>query len=35
MVYSFFLAYLVALLAAWYPAVRASQVNIIAAIKNE
>jgi len=35
MIYSFFLAYLVALLAAWYPAVRASQVNIIAAIKNE
>ena len=35
MIYSFFLAYLVALLAAWYPAIRASQVNIIAAIKNE
>ena len=35
MIYSFFLAYLVALLAAWYPAVRASQVNIISAIKNE
>lgn len=35
MIYSFFLAYLVALLAAWYPAVRASRVNIIAAIKNE
>ena len=35
MIYSFFLAYLVALLAAWYPAVRASQVNIIAVIKNE
>jgi hypothetical protein len=27
MIYSFFLAYLVALLAAWYPAVRASQVK--------
>ena len=35
MIYSFFLAYLVALLAAWYPAIRASKVNIIAAIKNE
>lgn len=35
MITSFFLAYMVALLAAWYPAVRASKVNIIAAIKNE
>jgi putative ABC transport system permease protein len=35
MISSFFLAYLVALLAAWYPAVRASNVNIISAIKNE
>ncbi|VAW31841.1 hypothetical protein MNBD_CHLOROFLEXI01-1868, partial [hydrothermal vent metagenome] len=35
MIYSFFLAYFVALLAAWYPAVRASNVNIISAIKNE
>lgn len=35
MVYSFLIAFGVALLAAWYPAVRASRVNIIAAIKHE
>lgn len=35
MIYSFFIALLVALLAAWYPAVRASNVNIIEAIKHE
>jgi putative ABC transport system permease protein len=35
MVYSFFIAFAVALGAAWYPAVRASRVNIIEAIKNE
>jgi putative ABC transport system permease protein len=35
MVYSFFIAFVVALLAAWYPAVRASGVNIIEAIKHE
>ncbi|NKQ37765.1 MAG: ABC transporter permease [Chloroflexi bacterium] len=35
MIYSFFIALIVALLAAWYPAVRASNVNIIEAIKHE
>lgn len=35
MVVAFFLALLLALAAAWYPAVRAGRVNIIAAIKNE
>lgn len=35
MVYSFFIAFAVAIGAAWYPAVRASRVNIIEAIKNE
>lgn len=35
MVYSFFIAFAVAVGAAWYPAVRASRVNIIEAIKNE
>lgn len=35
MAYSFLLAFFVAIAAAWYPAVRASRVNIIAAIKHE
>lgn len=35
MAYSFLVAFVVALTAAWYPAVRASQVNIVAAIKHE
>lgn len=35
MVYSFFIALAVAIVAAWYPAIRASQVNIIEAIKGE
>ncbi|MCA9939922.1 MAG: ABC transporter permease [Anaerolineales bacterium] len=35
MITSFFIALAVALVAAWYPAVRAGRVNIIAAIKNE
>ena len=33
--YSFAAAFAVALAAAWYPAVRASKVNIIEAIKHE
>ncbi|HFQ93325.1 MAG TPA: ABC transporter permease, partial [Anaerolineae bacterium] len=35
MIYSFFIALVVALLAAWYPAARAGNVNIIEAIKHE
>ncbi|MCP5100438.1 MAG: FtsX-like permease family protein, partial [Chloroflexi bacterium] len=35
MIISFFIAFIVAIGAAWYPAVRASKVNIITAIKHE
>ena len=35
MVYGFAVSFIVALLSAWYPAIRASRINIIEAIKHE